>query len=99
MLTIDLPLALFGCFSTCASYAALLSTKRGQRFNLRYTWATVVVGVLLVLAWTATQGDHNAGIDLLFFVAGGSPMIFRSWYLDQMHEREHVAWLRKQQGE
>jgi hypothetical protein len=99
MITINLPLALFGCFATCSAYAALLSTKRGQRFTLRYTWATVVVGVLLVLAWIATQYTHTVLIDALFFVAGGSPMIFRSWYLDQMHEREHVDWLRKQQGE
>jgi hypothetical protein len=98
---IDLPIALAGCAATCTAYAVLLSTKRGQKFTLDHTWVTVVVGVLIVLGWISTQGAHDVLTDLLFFAAGGAPMIGRSLWLYWRNQQQLVEYLRsnRQAGE
>lgn len=73
--------ALFGCGASCALYAAALCTRPGRWITLHHTEWSVVVGVLIVVAWFATHNRDAAGWLLLFFVAGGAPMIARSYYL------------------
>lgn len=73
--------ALLGCFATCTGYAALLCTRWGKWFSLNVTWASVIVGVSIVLGWIATQPPHTAQTDLYFFVAGGFPIVVRSLWL------------------
>jgi len=77
--------ALLGCFATCTGYALLLCTKRGMWFALNITWASVILGVSIVLAWIATQPAHTALTDLYFFAAGGFPIVLRSWWLTGKH--------------
>lgn len=92
---ISLPIALAGCFVSCSAYAALLTTKRGQRLTLDHTWLTVVVGVSIVLAWLSTQGTHTVATDFWFFAAGGTPLVLRSGWLWLNHERAVVNHLRE----
>ena len=91
---VSLPIALAGCFATCSAYAALLTTEQGKRVTLDHTWATVVVGVGVVLAWIATQGAHDWTVDLMFFAAGGTPMVARSFWLYWRNQRSYIAYLR-----
>ncbi len=84
-----------GCLVTCAGYAALLTTERGQELTRLYTWIAVVVGVAIVLAWMATVSMDAALMALLFFVAGGLPMILRSAWLQHRQQHELIEYLRK----
>ena len=93
---IDIPVALFGCLGTCTAYAATLSTKRGRKFTVRHTWVTVVAGVSIVLAWYAVTDVTSALYVLAFFVAGGVPMIARSWWLEVSYRNEYTE-LRRQE--
>jgi hypothetical protein len=96
---ISVPLALTGCFGLCAGYAALLLTKWGQEFNIRHTWATVVIGVLIVLLCMATVDSNAALLTLTFFVAGGTPMLLRTLLLSERHQRERIQYWREKRGE
>lgn len=91
---IGFPFALLGCAATCTMYAAALTTKRGQAFTLAHTWVTVVAGVLCVLAWISTQGTHTAMTDFLFFAAGGTPLVARSFWLYYRNQQQLVDYLR-----
>lgn len=86
--------SLIGCGATCAVYAVALCTKPGRWFALHHTEWSVVVGVLLVVAWFATFDRDAAGWMLLFFVAGGVPMIFRSEYLRRQNARSVTIYQR-----
>ncbi|MBK8800372.1 MAG: hypothetical protein IPM07_30645 [Anaerolineales bacterium] len=55
---------------------------------MRHTWVTVVAGVLIVLAWYAVTDVTSALYVLAFFVAGGAPMIVRSWWLEVAYRNE-----------
>ncbi len=77
--------ALLGCFATCTGYALLLCTKKGKWFALNVTWASVILGVSMVLAWIATQPPHTALVDLYFFIAGGTPIVLRSLWITGVH--------------
>lgn len=96
---ISVPLALAGCFGLCVGYAGVLLTKRGQAFNIRHTWATVVVGVLLVLLCMAAVDLDAALLALAFFVAGGTPMLLRTWLLSERHQDERIEFWREKRGE
>lgn len=96
---VDLPIALAGCAGICTVYAALLTTRRGQKFTLDHTWATVVIGVAVVLLWIATQGLHNAWLDFAFFAAGGLPLVLRSFWLYWRNQQQLVEYLRKSRGD
>ncbi|HNS04358.1 MAG TPA: hypothetical protein PKM78_18480 [Anaerolineae bacterium] len=85
MPSVEMTTALAGCFATCTGYALLLCTKRGMWLSLNLTWLTVVIGVGLVLGWIATQPPHTALTDLYFFIAGGLPIVIRSWILTARH--------------
>ena len=93
---IDTSVALFGCLGTCAAYAVLLSTKGGRAFTVRHTWVTVVAGVVLVLGWLALVDIDAALLAMAFFVAGGAPMIVRSWWLEVSYRNEYTE-LRRQE--
>ena len=90
---IDLSFAILGCAATCAAYAAILSTKRGRKFTVRHTWATVVLGVLFVLGWLATTDVNASILALAFFVDGGAPMIVRSWWLEHLYQQDRIDYL------
>ena len=92
------PLALAGCAATCTAYAALLSSKRGQKFTLDHTWVTVVAGVSVVLAWIGTQGAHGVALDFAFFAAGGAPLVLRSFWLYWRNQQQLVRYLRDTRG-
>lgn len=66
-------------FLAAIGYALLLNTKKGKAFTDQYTWASVVVGVSLVLAalWFLV-GQANWVWVVLAFVVAGVPMIARS---------------------
>lgn len=96
---VDLPIALGGCAGVCSVYAGLLTTKRGQKFTLDHTWATVVVGVSIVLLFIATQGLHDALLDFAFFAAGGTPLVLRSFWLYWRNQQQLVEYLRKTRGD
>lgn len=87
---IDIPIALLGCLGTCTAYAALLSSRTGRKFTVRHTWVTVVAGVSIVLAWYAVTDVTSALYVLAFFVAGGAPMIVRSWWLEVAYRNEYT---------
>ncbi len=91
--------AVGGCLLTCGVFAAVLSTKRGQEATLNYTWVMVVAGVCIVLAWMATVNTDAAWLALLFFIAGGTPMILRSLWLMHKHQQETMDYLRNNRGE
>lgn len=74
------PLALL--LLAASLYAVALSTPLGVRFTSAKTHYTVIAGVLLVLGCYALVDYRSAGIVLLFFVAGGLPMVARSEILD-----------------
>lgn len=87
--------ALVGCFVTCSAYATLLNTSRGRHMTLYHTWATVVVGVALVLGWKNTQERQGTRTDFAFFAAGGLPLIVRALLLNQQYTDEHMDYLRR----
>lgn len=82
---LDITTALLGCFAACTAYAFWLNSKGGKWFALNVTWASVILGVSIVLAWIATQPAHTAQVDLLFFIAGGLPIVVRSLLLTGKH--------------
>ena len=88
------PLAQDGCAATCTAYAAALSSQRGRKFTLDHTWATVIAGVSIVLAWLSTQGTHSVLVDFAFFAAGGAPLVARSFWLYWRNQRQYVSYLR-----
>jgi len=94
MPAIPIELALAGCVATCSLYAIALCTRWGKSFTLNSTEWSVVVGVLLVLAWTALWDVTVAGWMLAFFVAGGAPMILRSYWLRRENDRIVINYLR-----
>ncbi len=94
---IDLPVALFATFGACAAYAVLLSTRSGRRFTVRHTWVTVVVGTLVVLGGLALVDANAALLALAFFVAGGAPMIVRSWWLEVSYRNEYTELRRREE--
>ena len=96
---ISVPLALAGCFGICAGYAGVLLTKRGQEFNIKHTWATVVIGVTFVLLCMAVVDLNAALLALAFFVAGGAPMLARTWLLSEKHQDERLEFWREKRGE
>lgn len=61
-----------------AAYAVLLSTRRGAAFTDRHTWATVVAGCGLVIAFLAGEDRQAAIRALRLFALAGTPMIVRS---------------------
>jgi hypothetical protein len=91
---VEFSLALAGCFVSCTAYAALLTTQKGQRFTSDITWATVVIGVSIVLLWLGTQGHHGMIEDFAFFAAGGAPLVGRAAYLWFVCQRQYVDYLR-----
>ncbi len=95
MRRVKLSHALVGCFVTCSAYAALLNTSRGRHYTLYHTWATVAVGVAMVIGWKGTQERQNARTDFAFFAAGGIPLIIRSLLLSQQYTSEHIEYLRR----
>lgn len=74
----------FAIFITCSAYAIWLSINNGTKWGgLRWaeeqTWSTVVIGVLIVIAWGSMVDDHTETEKwLLRFTLAGLPMIFRS---------------------
>lgn len=90
--------ALIGCGASCALYAVALCTKAGRWFTLHHTEWSVVVGVLLVVSWFATFDYNAAGWLLLFFVAGGAPMIARSYYLRWQDMRSVIHYYQDKRG-
>ena len=86
--------AIGGCLATCSGYALLLLTDTGRGWTLRHTWATVVAGVCIVLAWLALMDVHAAVLALTFFVAGGFPMFVRSLWLQREKQNAYIAYLR-----
>lgn len=96
-MTIDTPVALFGCLGTCTAYAAILSTRSGRKFTVKHTWVTVVGGVLLVLTWLALIDANAALLALAFFVAGGTPMVIRSWWLEVSYRNEYTELRRREE--
>ena len=94
---IDVPAALFGCLGTCTAYAVLLSTRQGRKFTVGHTWVTVVAGVLIVLGWLAFVDVNAALLALAFFVAGGAPMIVRSWWLEVAYRNEYTELRRREE--
>jgi hypothetical protein len=99
MPVLPIELALAGCATTCSLYAVALCTKAGRWFTLHHTEWTVVVGVLLVVGWFATFDYNAAGWLLLFFVAGGAPMIARSYYLRWQDMRSVISYYQDKRGE
>lgn len=91
---VSLPIALAGCAITCSAYAVALSTERGKRWTLNHTEWSVVVGVVLVLIWAALVDWRMAGTMLAFFMAGGAPMILRSYWLRRENDRLVINYLR-----
>lgn len=89
--------ALAGCFTCGALYAAVLTTQWGQEKTLSHVWIAgfVVFGVAMVLAWIATQPPHTAIVDLAFFAAGGASMIVRAIYLWNRHKQQVIAHLQQ----
>ena len=86
---LDIVPALIACFGVCAIYALLLSTRRGQWWTLYATWATVVFGCGLVLAFVALVDTDAALLALWMFIAGGTPIVIRSLWLTGRHL---LAW-------
>ena len=60
-------------------YAAFLNTPAGKKFATEYTWASVVVGTGLVLAFLKRElDDDDWAIVAQGFAVAGAPMIARS---------------------
>jgi hypothetical protein len=89
-------ISLVGCAVTCSAYAVALTTKRGREFTNAHTEWSVVLGVLLVIGWFATFDYAAAGWMLAFFVAGGTPLILRSYWLRWEYMRSVIDYQAKQ---
>lgn len=70
-----------GLLLFAATYAMLLNTAAGKQFATDYTWASVVIGTLLVLAalYMLIPVESWWRVCLAFVVAG-APMIARSLF-------------------
>lgn len=78
---IDRKLTLFGLFGFSTAYAFLLSTKTGRKWADNQTWATVVGGVSLVMAFVALEDRKTAQTNFIYFLVAGVPIIFRSLWI------------------
>lgn len=80
---------------TCSVYSVWLSINGGTRFGgLKWaknqTWATVVLGVAIIIGWGALVDPHEETQKwLLRFAVGGLALVIRSlWF--QLIEQEGV---------
>lgn len=96
---LDIVPALIACFATCTVYALLLSTRRGQWWTLYATWATVVFGCGLVLAFVALVDADAALLAVLMFAAGGTPIVIRSLWLTGRHLLAWLEYRTRERGE
>ena len=72
------------------AYAAFLNTSSGKRFVERYTWASVVIGTVLVLVSLRPTLDPDAWNKVATaFAVAGVPMIGRS--LINTWTRSHIS--------
>lgn len=70
-----------GAFVTGSGYAALLTTRVGQRIEREHTWFVVMIGVMLTLAWFAAEDSRAARRAFVYFICTGLPIIARALYL------------------
>lgn len=77
-----------GAFVSASGYAAILTTKLGQRVEREHTWFVVMIGVMLTLAWFAAEDSRAAKRAFVYFICTGLPIIARALYLQsQEYER------------
>ena len=65
--------------ATASAYAAALNTAPGKKFAKEYTWASVVIGTSLVLAFLRLVLPKESWLKVAAaFGIAGAPMIGRS---------------------
>ncbi|HXF60741.1 MAG TPA: hypothetical protein VNK95_03945 [Caldilineaceae bacterium] len=64
-----------------AIYALWLTGKEGRKWADEQTWATVVAGTAMTLAWYALEDSKAAKRAWLYFAVTGTPIVIRSLYL------------------
>ena len=84
-----------GCFLVCTLYALILATRTGQRFADRHTWATVVLGVAIVLGFVWIQDSEAAQLSATMFIVASVPIISRSLILDFLRSEREIERLIK----
>ena len=76
-------------FAACTVYAILLSTPVGKVLTETYPWITVVIGTGLVLALYYVMAPNADPLVFWCFVAGGTPIVARSLWIEV---RREMAW-------
>jgi hypothetical protein len=83
-------LVYIGCFLTTLIYGLILSTRIGRKFTDKQTWATVVLGVVIIVGWIAVVDMDAATLTAKMFLAGCGPIIARSLILDFLRNEADV---------
>jgi len=72
-----------GLFVSTCVYAMVLSSEENVKWVNANTWVSVVIGVLIIVAWRMVIPPRYGMSMLIDFAIAGSPMIYRSWWLSK----------------